>query len=374
MKDYTTFYIGMDVHKTSFSLACYHLETDSLSHYQKTAAEAKEVISYLNSLADCYGENTKFVCGYEAGCLGFTLKRQLEAKGITCIVMAPTTILQPSTKKRVKTDKKDAEHLAKCLAFKSYQPVHVPTEEDEQVKEFIRMRDDHNLALKKIKQQILAFCLRHDYRFTLGKSHWTQKHIAWLKGLELKGLYKEILSEYLITFDYLVNKLERLDKRIEEIAQSENYQDKVKKLSCFIGVRTRTALALVSEIGDFKRFKTAPQFASYLGLVPGEDSSGDKQTYLGITKAGNSHVRRLLVESVQSLSRGTVGYKSKALKTRQAGNLPEIIAYADKGNERLRRRYKHMVLSREKKSPVSKIALARELACFIWGMMTENIA
>lgn len=345
-----TFYVGMDVHKATYSLTCYHLESDILSHYQKMAADVEQVLTYLHSLRDCYGENTQFVCGYEAGCLGFTPKRQLEVRGETCVVMAPTTIYQPRTKKRIKTDKRDAEQLAKALAYKTYQPVHVPTVEDEQIKEFIRMRDDHNLALKKIKQQILAFCLRHNLVFTEGKSHWTQKHVAWLKALKPEGLYAEVLSEYLITYDYWVDKIERLDRRIEALAQDESYEEKVKKHSCFIGVKTRTALAVLVEVGDFKRFKTAPQFASYLGLVPGETSSGEKQAYLGITKAGNSHIRRLLVESAQSLSRGKTGHKSKDLKKRQAGNSPEVIAYADKGNERLRRRYKHLVLNREKES------------------------
>lgn len=368
-----TFYVGMDVHKETFSLSCYHLETQSLSHYQKMGASAGNVIGYLNTLKECYGENTNFVCGYEAGCLGFSLQRQLKARGVNCIVMAPSTIYQPATRKRVKTDKKDSEQLAKALAYKTYQPVHVPTEEDEQIKEFIRMRDDHQLALKKIKQQILAFCLRHDYRFTEGKKHWTQKHVAWLNDLKPEGLYGEILSEYLVTFTNLVNKLERLDARIEELSQAERYQEKVKQLSCFIGVKTRTALSLVAEVGDFNRFQTTSQFASYLGLVPGEDSSGEKQTYLHITKAGNCHLRRLLVESAQSISRGHVGHKSKELKARQAGNQPEVIAYADRANERLRRRCQRMVLKGKIKN-VAKTAIARELACFAWGMMSGNMA
>jgi transposase len=124
-------------------------------------------------------------------------------------------------------------------------------------------------------------------------------------------------------------------------------------------------LSVIVEVSDFKRFASAERFASYLGLVPGEDSSGDTQTRLAITKAGNNHVRRLLVEAAQSYTRGQIGFKSKELKSRQAGNAPEIIAYADKGNERLRRRYYKMVLSQGKKTNVTKTAVARELACFM---------
>ena len=235
------------------------------------------------------------------------------------------------------------------------------------------MRDDHKLALKKIKQQILAFCLRHNYRYD-GNSHWTASHLQWLRSLTPEALYKEILDEYLLTYDTLVAKLERLDSRIEELASRDGYSESVRKLCCFIGIKTHTALSVIVEVGDFKRFASAEKFASYIGLVPGEDSSGDDQTRLGITKAGNSHLRMLLTEAAQCYSKGQIGYKSKALKARQAGNAPQVIAYADKANERLRRRYYKMVLSKCKKHNVAKTAVARELACFIWGMMTDNIA
>ena len=200
------------------------------------------------------------------------------------------------------------------------------------------------LALKKVKQQILSFCLRHNYRFDGTINHWTQAHLKWLRALNPEGLYAEILKEYLLTYDKLTDKLERLDKRIEELAADEAYQENVRKLSCFIGVKTVTALAVLTEVGDFKRFSSAQHFASYIGLTPGEDSSGGDQNRLGITKAGNRHVRCLLVEAAQSYSRGQIGFKSKTLKARQNGNAPEVIAYADKANERLRRKYYRMVL------------------------------
>ena len=160
---------------------------------------------------------------------------------------------------------------------------------------------------------------------------------------------------------------------VEELACSEAYKENVHKLSCFIGVKTVTASAVLTEVGDFNRFSSAQHFASYIGLTPGEDSSGSDQNRLGITKAGNRHVRCLLVEAAQSYCRGQIGFKSKALKARQDGNDPEVIAYADKANERLRRKYYRMVLKSNKRSNVAKTAVARELACFR-GMMTGNIA
>ena len=370
---YSTVYVGMDVHKDSFSLCCYTNEKEKAEFPQKVDSHYSKVINYIEAMRFHYGDDATFICGYEAGCLGFTLYHQLTDHNVKCIVMAPTTLLRPSGRKKVKTDKRDAALLARCLAHHDYCPVHIPTEQDEQIKEYIRMRCDHKLALKKAKQQILAFCLRHGYCFTEA-SHWTQAHLRWLRALKPEGLYQEILEEYLITFDQLTSKIERLDKRIEELASGEEYQTNVKKLTCFIGIQTQTALSVIVEVGDFKRFADAQHFASYLGLTPGEDSSGPGQNRLAITKAGNRHLRMLLTEAAQSYSRGQVGCKSKALKQRQEGNPPAVIAYADKANERLRRRYYHLVLGKNKRSNVAKTAIARELACFIWGMMTEVAA
>jgi transposase len=242
------------------------------------------------------------------------------------------------------------------------------------VKEYIRMRDDQKKALKIIKQQILALVLRHGHRFVEGKNYWTIKHVTWLKSLDLGGILQESLDEYLVTYDYLTNKIERFDKRIAELAADERYWEKVCKLSCLIGVKTHTTLSVIVEIGDFKRFAKAENMASFLGLVPSEDSSGAKQRRGGITKAGNSHVRRLLVESAQSYTRGAVGHKSKDLKRRQTGNTPQVIAYADKANERLRRKFYRMTLKNNTNRNVAATAVARELACFMWGLLTDNVA
>ena len=370
--NYNTIYVGMDVHKESFTLCAYTIKADKCSHHQKTDADFKKVLKYLEYLRSIYGDDAKFVCGYEAGCLGYTLYHQLTDHNVDCKILAPTTMLEQRSRKRVKTDKRDAEIIARCLAQHNYSPVYIPSQQDEETKEFLRMRDDHKLALKKVKQQILAFCLRHDYRYD-GKNHWSGTHIKWLKSLNPEGLYKEILDEYLLTYDTLNDKIERLDQRIEELASRDDYKERVKKLICFIGVKTHTALSVIVEVGDFKRFASAEKFASYLGLVPGEDSSGDSSKRLGITKAGNRHIRMLLIEAAQCYSRGQIGFKSKVLKARQAGNTPQIVAYADKANERLRRKFYKMVLGKGKKHNVAAAAIARELACFMWGMMTDNI-
>lgn len=189
-------------------------------------------------LAGVFGENASFLCGYEAGCLGFTLYHQLTEHNAKCVILAPTTMPVVRGKKTIKTDKRDARNIAKCLAYRDYSPVHIPTGQDEQVKEYIRMRADHKLALKKVKQQISAFCLRHDLRYE-GKSHWTAAHIKWLKSLKPDGLYDEIFKEYLLTLENLTDKIERFDQRIAELAAKEEYNENVKNFPVSLAYRHR---------------------------------------------------------------------------------------------------------------------------------------
>ena len=366
-------YVGLDVHTTNYTICTYEPEFDRISRQVQVEPDYKLIKKYIDHLKKEMGKNRKVICGYEAGCLGYSLYRQLKDEGIDCVILAPTTMERPVSYP-VKNDKRDAISIARCLATHGYHAVYVPTPEDEAVKEYIRMRDDHADDLKRTKQQLLALCTRHGKRFTEGKNYWTQKHLKWLRSLDFGDRQlNETLSEYLATYYWLDEKLQRLDRRIEEIAVQEEYAERVSKLRCFLGIRSHTALSLLVEVGDFKRFPGAECFAAYLGLVPGENSSSDRRRQLGITKAGNKHLRRLLTEAAQCYNRGAVGYKSKVLRDRQKGNPEEVIRYADKANERLRRKYYRMTLS-GKKHNVTVTAIARELSCFIWGMMTDRIS
>ena len=361
----------MDVHTTNYTLSCYTIETDMCFATTQVAPDCQSILNYLENVQKNYGGPCEFLCGYEAGCLGFALYESLKKHNVPCVILAPTSI--PAKRTEIKTDKRDAMKIAKCLAYHTYSAVYVPTKEDSEVREYIRMRDDHKVALKKTKQQILAFCIRHGLHFSDGKNYWTQKHLKWLRGLKLDGLLKEVLEEYLTTYTQNADKVERLDRRIAELAEGESYAQKVHMLSCMVGIRAHTALALIVETGDFRRFPKAEQYAAFLGLVPGECSSGNSLNRLGITKAGNTHLRRLLTEAAQCYSRGKVGYKSKVLKARQYGNPAEVIAYADRANERLRRKFYRMTTRLNKKHNVAVTAVARELACFVWGMMTGKM-
>ena len=367
--------IGMDVHSTNFTLCAMEPTIgaeDRVFDNIQVAPEYKAVIAFIESLKVKLGyQDTYSVeCGYEAGCLGYTLYNQLNKVGIKCVILAPTTMLTQQGN-RIKTDKRDAHLIAQCLCCGGYHPAYVPTAEDNAVKEYIRMRDDHKLALKKIKQQINALVLRHGFKYT--GTTWTIKHVTWLKKLELAPMIRETLNEYLATCDELSAKIERYDNRIEEIASQKRYKEDAEKLGCFLGIRTHTALSLIVETGDFKRFARGNIYAAFLGLAPGEHSSSTSINRLGISKAGNVHLRCLLIEAAKGICKGAIGHKSKELRSRQKGQKADVIAYADKANTRLRSKYYKMVRHGKKKN-VAVAAIARELACFIWGMMTGNIS
>ena len=367
--------IGMDVHSTNYTLCAIEPvigAEDRVFANIQVEPNYKSIILFIENLKAKLGafDTYSIECGYEAGCLGYSLYNQLTNAKIKCVILAPSTMMTQQGK-RVKTDARDALVIAKCLAYGGYKAVYIPTTEDDSVKEYLRMRDDHKLALKKIKQQINAFCLRHGHHYE--GTRWTAKHVTWLRKLDIKDLFRETLDEYLVSYDEQTAKIERFDQRIEEISNQVRYQQKVKELRCFLGIKTHTALSLIVETGDFKRFSKGNIYAAFLGLAPGENSSGDHTRRTGLSKTGNSHLRLLLIEAARGICKGSVGYKSKELKARQSGNTPEVIAYADRANTRLRSRYYKMI-RHGKKMNVAVAAIARELACFVWGMATGNIS
>ena len=367
--------IGMDVHSTNYTLCAMEPvigAEDRIFANIKVTPDYKNILMFIENLKQKLGLNDTYdiECGYEAGCLGYSLYNELTAAGVKCVILAPTTMLTQQGQ-QIKTDARDAVMIAQCLSYGGYHPVYIPTEEDDSVKEYLRMRDDMKLALKKVKQQINAFCLRHGYHYD--KTKWTIAHLKWLKQLDISALYRETLDEYMAAYDEQTAKIERFDKRIEELASQERYQKKVEKLGCFLGIKTHTALSLIVETGDFERFAKGNVYAAYLGLAPGERSSSDNINRLGITKAGNRHLRQLLIEAAGGICKGAVGHKSKDLRQRQNGNTADVIAYADKANTRLRSRY-YKFIRHGKKRNVAVAAIARELACFIWGMMTDHIS
>ena len=366
-------YVGMDVHKDNYSICCYKASEDRFYYEKSILAESKRVIKYLQSVKKEFGEDTIFVCGYEAGPTGFGLYRDLQNAGYSCVVMAPTSLKHPASHK-VKNDKVDARFLAKTLFTKDYSSVHVTTEHEESIKEFCRMRLNLKTALKKARQVLAAFLLRQDKKYTDGDT-WTLRHRAWLKQLHFDEEYlNEVFNEYMISINSYEARLQAIERRLEEISQDKSIKESVDKLVCFCGIDTVSAVTIVSKIGDFKRFSKAYHFSNYLGLTCGENSSGQKEQHLGITKCGDKELRRIITESAKSIKRSNLkGEKSRRLLDRQKNKDPLVIAYADKCRLRLSGKIIHLEM-RGKPANVATTAAARELACFIWGMMTNNIA
>lgn len=369
-------YIGMDVHTSNYTLCSldpgYGVKKDNyFAEVQFTNNFVTNVVNYVTNLKkklkDC-----EFVCGYEAGCLGYSTYKDLTKAGIKCVIMAPSTMAVQKGGKKVKNDRRDARVIAQCLAYQTYKEVYVLSEHDEAVRGYLRMRDSHKKELKRIKQQIIAFCTGHGL-FSPTKSNWTVAHLKWLKGLKFNDpVEQEIINEYLSSYTYLCDKIKAMDVRIEVLASEKQYCENVKKLRCIKGIETNVALTLLAEIGDFNRFSKPTDFAAYLGLIPGEQSSGDKVRGTGITKAGNSTLRQKLTEAAKGYWRGRIGMKSATFKKFEKELPKEVTEYALKANTSLQRKFFNMTHVKGKNMNVAASACAREMACFVWGLITNH--
>ena len=369
-------YIGMNVHTSNYTLCSldpgYGVKKDNyFAEVQFTNNFVTNVVNYVSNLKkklkDC-----EFVCGYEAGCLGYSTYKDLTKAGIKCVIMAPSTMAVQKGGKKVKNDRRDARVIAQCLAYQTYKEVYVLSEHDEAVRGYLRMRDSHKKELKRIKQQIIAFCTGHGL-FSPTKSNWTVAHLKWLKGLKFNDpVEQEIINEYLSSYTYLCDKIKAMDVRIEVLASEKQYCENVKKLRCIKGIETNVALTLLAEIGDFNRFSKPTDFAAYLGLIPGEQSSGDKVRGTGITKAGNSTLRQKLTEAAKGYWRGRIGMKSATFKKFEKELPKEVTEYALKANTRLQRKFFNMTHVKGKNMNVAASACAREMACFVWGLITNH--
>lgn len=367
-------YVGIDVHKDTNNLCMYRATDHTTFAEKKLDAGVEYITRYLEKARKDFqlGADCQFVLGYEAGPTGYGLCRSLQAKHFDCVIMAPTTIRKASGQK-VKTDRKDSRMLAMTLACDAYKAVYLPDPEDEAVKEYTRARNTLAKHLKKAKRNLLSFLLRIGMPYPDEGSYWTIKFNEWLDALDFKDKkLKFSFQTYKQEARDLEGKMSLMDSEIETIADEPRYQEKVDKLVSFQGIQTHTALSLVCEIGDFSRFPTAGEFSSYLGLVPGQDSSGQRIQYDRITKSGNSRLRLLLVEAAKGIKNSDPYKKSKRILVRQKGQSPEVIAYADKGSKRIKALMRHLEVEGKKNCNVATTAGARELACFVWGMMTGN--
>jgi transposase len=303
---------------------------------------------------------------YEAGPTGFGLYRHLTAAGIRCEVVAPSKLQKP-TGDRVKTDAKDAVHLARLLRIGEIVPVAIPTIDQEAARDLVRAREDCRGDLMAARHRLSKLLLRHGIVYDGGKA-WTGRHDQWLRTEAFAQLTTRATR---LTFDsgyeaVVVTKArrDRLDATIEEMAADSEFTPIVRRLGCLRGIGTLTGFGLAVEIGDWHRF-TGKTIGSFVGLVPSEHSSGATRSQGPITKTGNQHARRLLVEAAwHHRPRYTIG---PTLRARWDLAPAAARARGDEGNRRLHHRWVRFI-DRHKRSTTADVAIARELAGWCWSL------
>lgn len=350
--------VALDVHASSVSLAA--ARRDELL--------AEQTLPYDHAAihrAVCRWPGAR-VC-YEAGPTGFGLARHLAERGVDCSVVAPGLV--PSRPgDRVKTDRRDARRLAYLHGAGLLEPIAVPTPEVEAARDLIRAREDARHDRMRDRHRLSKFMLRNDRRLP-GRS-WGVARRKWLADQSFERPARQrTLETYLHALDVTEARIEAMEGEIAELAAAGPWAELVADLRCLRGVDTLTALGIAVEIGDFRRFSSAEQLMSFVGLVPSERSSGERRAQGSITKAGNDHVRRLLVEAAwHSRRRPKV---SNELAARQRGRDPLVIERAWRAQQRLHRRWRRMA-ARGKPSQKIVVACARELAGFVWAIATNQ--
>jgi transposase len=358
MNESTTVTVGLDVHARSVRLAA--VRADELLEERTLPYEEEAVERALRRWPQVR-------CCYEAGPTGFGLCRHLSERGIDCKVVAPGLV--PSRPgDRVKTDARDARKLARLLAGGLLVPIHIPTPAQEAARDLVRAREDARLDRMRDRHRLSKFCLRHGLR--LPGSSWGVARRRWLSERRFPfPAEQQAFDSYLHALDLVDARIAALERAIAETAAQAPWRELVAKLRCLRGIDTLTALAIGVEIGDFSRFRTAQEFMAFVGLVPSEHSSGERRSQGSITKVGNAHVRRLLVESAwHARRRPTVGYE---LARRQRGQDAVVVERAWRCQQRLHRRWLRMA-ARGKPSQKIVVACARELAGFLWAIATER--
>src|SRR5438874_10537563 len=354
----TTVTVGLDVHARSIRVAA--VRADELL--------AERTLPYDEEAVERVLRRWPVVrCCYEAGPTGFGLYRYLIERGIDCAVVAPGLVPQRPGD-RIKTDPRDARKLARLLAGGLLAPIHVPSRELEAARDLVRAREDARLDRMRDRQRLSKFCLRHV--LMLPTSSWTVARRKWLSEQRFEFVAQQrTFDTYVHAVDLVDARIEQLERALRETAEQEPWRALVARLRCLRGIDTLTALAIVAEIGDFGRFNSAEEFMAFVGLVPSERSSGQQRRQGSITKVGNSHVRRLLVESAwHARRRPTVGYE---LARRQRGQDAAVIERAWRCQQRLYQRWQRMA-GRSKPQQKIVVACARELAGFVWAIATEQ--
>lgn len=367
MAHHSVKHVGLDDHKDSISVAVADCGgvgggVGEVREYGRIAHTPGEVGKLLDRLS---ADGSELVCWYEAGPCGYGLWRQIEAAGHRCHVAAPSLTPRRSGD-RVKTDRRDAASLARLGRAGELTPVWVPDEGHESMRDLTRLREDAIKAQRSSRQQLGAFLLRHGRRYAGGKKKWTKAFGVWLEGQRFEEPVAELVfGEYVAAEASAAARVKRIEGQMEEALSGWSLGPVVDALRALRGVDTVAAMTLVAELGDLRRFDSPRQLMAYLGLTPSERSTGNTTRRGGITKTGNGHARRILVESAWTYrhpARLTAHLKRKAAGAPQAA---QDVAW--KAQQRLCKRYRVMI-DKGKRTVQACTAVARELSGFVWAI------
>jgi transposase len=365
VKQITT-YVGIDAHKKDLFIAM--LTGTQVAPVTWTVPNEPNAVRRLVRKLEREAPGPVHAC-YEAGPCGYALQRRMTTPRVSCQVIAPALVPRKPGE-RVKTNRRDAQKLAQLLRAGLLTDVRPPTPAEEAVRDLCRARDDAREDLQRCRHRLGKLLLRRGLHYR-GRN-WTRAHRQWMATLAwTQGAERVVVEDYLLAIDQVEARLTELDVRLTAIAQAEPYREPVGWLRCFRGIDTLTAIVILAELHDFRRFQAPRALMAYLGLVPGEDSTGEKHRRGRITRTGNRVVRRLLVETAWHYQhRPAVGV---GLARRRNGQPGRVIAIADKAQQRLCRRFRTLA-AHHKPAPKIVVAIARELAGFLWAALQPEPA
>lgn len=358
-------FIGMDVHKKSISIAIAEGDRDGEVRFYGKIANNMDALSKVIRKLSSDGSELRFV--YEAGPCGYQIYRFLTGKSYDCTVVAPALIPKKSGD-RIKTDKRDAVALARLHRAGELTAVYVPNPEDEAMRDLTRAREDASHALRKVKQQLGAFLLRNGYVYT-GRSNWSKAHFNWIADIKMEHPSQQItLQEYVDAVHTCIEREQRLRAHIQNLVSTWRMVPVVAALQALRGVSLIVAATTIAELGDLGRFDNPGKLMAFLGLVPSEHSSGESTRKGSITKSGNGHARRVLIEAAHAYR--FPARISRVLLKRHEGLSESVRKIAWNAQIRLCSRYRRLI-GKGKLKNVVVTAIARELIAFMWAISKE---
>ncbi len=356
-------YAGNDVHQDFIEAAVYRADESEPFTEKRLLNNKGAVCKFYKKLVEEYDVRA---C-YEAGGCGYVFYRWLTGIGAGCDVIAPSLIPKRAGE-RIKTDKRDAKKIGRLYRAGELARVHVPNDEEEANRSLVRLREQILKETQQSKQYILKFLQLRGYRYDCG-NNWTQKHEQYLRGLKFeKEQERFTFGRYLSMLEYKQMELREVEVKIQELSKSVKYAAAVNKLRSFRGIDILSAMTIITEVIDFKRFGGAREFMGFLGLVPSQHSSGGTRRLGSITGTGNRRLRRVFVEAAWHYRHAPA--ITKGLQERQEGVSAEIKEYSWKAQQRLNKRYWRLESRKDKR--IAVVAVARELSGFIWSLMSRE--